>query len=299
MPRRWIFSRSVLDLLGHRVPVDVAGLVAGAFVFAEARVAVRQVELELVERALHERFEADLQLAGLQLDAVQRLLDGGVLGAELFDALGQALDGLADLLHLRRRAIRSAPPSVCCFSTSCASAAFADSSSRSTPPRRLATASARLGDPLDLLGELRLRGRLPLHLLLAGELLLLDLPEQHALGRELLAGVAELLAELLVRRGQLLDLLLPRRLVGFHRLPLLGERRLFGLQPPDLLEERRQLALQQRLLAVQRREAVVGLGDLARQLDLGGVRLVDLVAQRVLLLLQVPGGRVAFGHLRR
>ena len=82
----------------------------------------------------------------------------------------------------------------------------------------------RLHDAGDLLFQLLLRRRLTLHVLLRRELLLLHLPQQHAGGGELLAPEFQVLGDLRVPGGELLDRLLPLRLVGLQLLPLLVEQ---------------------------------------------------------------------------
>ena len=89
------------DFVGDRVPIDVAGLISGAAVGAEAVIFGRQIELQFLDGSLHERFQAHLQFAQPKLQRMQRLLDLGMLAAKAFDFAGQRLDGLRRSRHCR------------------------------------------------------------------------------------------------------------------------------------------------------------------------------------------------------
>ena len=153
----------------------------------------------------------------------------------------------------------------------------------------------RAGDALELLGQFGTGGRLPLHLLLAGKLLLLDLPQGHAGGRELLGQPLQLVAQLLQPAGAVFDRLLALRLLRPPSgLRCSAELRVLALRACSTCSET--ISSSRSMSGCSRRRACrrsFTWRNLAGQFDLLRIELVDLVAEGVHLRFKLAGLRVA------
>ena len=77
-------------------------------------------------------------------------------------------------------------------------------------------------DPFDLLRQLRLGGGLPLHFLLAAQLLFLNLSELHARSGQGFARLLQILRQFQMSGSEILHRLLAVHLLGFKRFALFG-----------------------------------------------------------------------------
>jgi hypothetical protein len=210
----------------------------------------RKIELKFFGGAGDGIFQAHAKLAGFHFKLMMFLFDGAVLAAEGIDLPSKLLDdgsrffeprrdrfGLHDkvllllderdfrLLGFRQLALDAPTTFHDCFGAA--------------------------DDAGDLLLDLRFRRGLALDLLLAGELLFLDLAQQHASGCELLAPQLQVLGNLCVTRRQLFDHVLMIGLILLQCVAAPNQLVLFGLKLAGLIEQVFQLALQHRLLATQ------------------------------------------------
>ena len=176
----------LLDLLGDRVPVHVGRLVAGPGVpssaGAESSAYCAGRSSCSSSRCADERLEADAESRCACSSSPCSSCSTSACGSRYCStSRPSVLHRLAGLGHPAGAALRSARrASACCSLEGCLGVPAPLPARASTPPLPAGDGLGRPGDALDLLGQLRPRRGLPLDLLLAGELLLLDLAELHA-----------------------------------------------------------------------------------------------------------------------